>query len=327
MKFYFPFPRVFSLLVLIVFVNGLSAQTAISFVPSDSPVVFSPGIVSDGFSNRDFALAPDGNDFFYTMQWGYGQFSVILHSRKSAGKWSKPDTAWFSGRFNDLEPAFSPDGNRLFFTSNRPLKNTIDTAKDYDIWYFEKKEKRWEGPFNAGPAVNSERDEFYPSISKKGNLYFTRDNGDNKDDIFICALSQGQWDSARRLPEAVNSPGYDFNAFVDPDENYILFTSYKRSDDFGGGDLYYSLKKNAEWQPAIHLGAPFNSRWLDYSPFVSADRQYFVFTSKRQVLKFPFSKARSADQIRMMLETFGNGNDDIYIVRFSTLEKIMEQPH
>jgi hypothetical protein len=44
-------------------------------------------------------------------------------------------------------------------------------------------------------------------------------------------------------------------------------------------------------------------------------------------LKFPFSKARSADQIRMMLETFGNGNDDIYIVRFSTLEKIMEQPH
>ncbi len=42
--------------------------------------------------------------------------------------WSNPETAWFSGRFNDLEPAFSPDGQKLFFTSNRPLKDA-DSAK------------------------------------------------------------------------------------------------------------------------------------------------------------------------------------------------------
>jgi hypothetical protein len=52
-------------------------------------------------------------------------------------------------------------------------------------------------------------------------------------------------------PQIVNSKGYDFNAFIDPDENYIIFSSYKRPDDLGGGDLYYSL--NRKWLLPVHF--------------------------------------------------------------------------
>ena len=198
------------------------SQPGIELFNSDTARLFGPGIISDGFSNRDMALSPDGNDIYYTLQWSYGLYSVILHAEKINGVWTKPETASFSGRFNDLEPAFSPDGQKLFFTSNRPLQES-DSAKDYDIWYLRRKGNDWEGPFNAGETINSAKDEFYPSLARNGDLYFTRDNGETKDDIFMAAEKNGQYELPVQLPDAVNSKGFDFNAFVDPDETFILF--------------------------------------------------------------------------------------------------------
>jgi hypothetical protein len=301
-----------------------SGRTTIQFPDTDSPKVFGPGIISDGFSNRDMAISPDGKDLFYTLQWSYGIYSVILHAQKINGLWTKPETAWFSGKFNDLEPAYSPDGSRIFFTSNRPWTEN-GAVKDYDIWWIQKKDSGWAGPFHLDTLVNTPKDEFYPSLSRNGDLYFTRDNGDAKDDIFFSAFRNGKYGSPVALPATVNSTGYDFNAFIDPDENYIIFSSYKRSDDLGGGDLYFSLRKNGSWQPAVHFDSTINSTALDYSPFVSADRKYFFFTSKRLLLKFPFPDAKTADEIHALLGSYGNGNDDVYILNFGVLEKMMKR--
>jgi Tol biopolymer transport system component len=315
--------KIFLVIIFLAVSLGSLSQSRIELIDSDTARVFGPGIISDGFSNRDMALSPDGNDIFYTLQWSYGLFSVILHSQKLNGEWTKPETAWFSGRFNDLEPAYSPDGQKLFFTSNRPLTGA-DSSKDYDIWYMRRKGSSWEGPFNVGSEINTASDEFYPSLAKNGNLYFTRDNGETKDDIFMAALINGKYETPVRLPDAVNSKGFDFNAFVDPDENFILFSSYKRTDDLGGGDLYYSLRRNGNWLPAIHFGKEINSPALDYSPFVSGDKRYFFFSSKRQLAKFPFQEPKTAAQIKEMLSSCGNGNDDIYLMNFKILEKMMK---
>jgi hypothetical protein len=300
------------------------SQSPIEFPKSDTPRVFSPGVVSDGFSNRDMAISPDGNDLFYTLQWSYGSFSVILHSQKVDGVWTYPETAQFSGRFNDLEPAFSPYGDRLFFTSNRPMSASGTSPKDYDIWYMQKKGKGWEGPYNLGPVINSDKDEFYPSVTNTGDLYFTRDNGEKKDDIFYAAFKDGKYELPRPLPEQINSRGYDFNAYVDPAEKFMIFSSYDRSDDLGGGDLYYSLKVDGVWQQSQHFGPPINSSSLDYCPFVSSDHKYFFFTSKRKIIDFPFARSKSATEIKEMLSSYGNGNDDIYMMNFDTLWKTMK---
>ena len=103
-------------ILLLIFLLSSSlfcqSQSGIELFNADTARVFGPGIISDGYSNRDMALSPDGNDLYYTLQWSYGLFSVILHSKKINGEWTKPETALFSGRFNDLEPAYSPDGDR-----------------------------------------------------------------------------------------------------------------------------------------------------------------------------------------------------------------------
>ena len=99
-------------------------------------------------------------------------------------------------------------------------------------------ENDWEGPFNAGKTINSGKDEFYPSMARNGDLYFTRDNGETKDDIFVAAEKNGQYELPVRLPDAVNSKGFDFNAFVDPDENFILFS---KSNNISYQSLNYIL--------------------------------------------------------------------------------------
>lgn len=108
--------------------------------PVDAVKMFSPGAVSDRFGNRDMAISPSGDEMFWTLQQG-SQLSVILYSKKQKGKWSKPATAWFSGRWMDLEPAFSPDGSQLYFASKRPVKEG-ETKRDVDIWVIKKRKWR-----------------------------------------------------------------------------------------------------------------------------------------------------------------------------------------
>ena len=79
------------------------------------------GTVSTNLNERDMAISPDGKEMYYTIQSGKGILSTIVGRTKSASGWSDAEVASFSGVFNDLEPAFSPDGKRLFFCSNRPL--------------------------------------------------------------------------------------------------------------------------------------------------------------------------------------------------------------
>jgi hypothetical protein len=247
--------------------------------------------------------------------------SIVLHCKKTGNGWSKPEVAWFSGKFSDLEPAFSPDGSKLFFTSNRPLKETDSVAKDYDIWCMEKKNNQWTKPFNLGSAINTDKDEYYPSIASSGNLYFTRENGDTKDDIFVSKNNNGQFEAPSVLPPEINSGGYDFNAFIDPDESFIIFSSYKRKDDLGGGDLYISTRKDNVWQPPVHFENGINSPALDYSPFVSFDKKYLFFTSKRSFIKFPLKTRKTLEEIEKQYLSPGNGSDDIYIV---TMDAIRE---
>src|SRR5262245_51683332 len=100
-------------------------------LPGDAPKIFAPGTISNGFANRDFTISPTGDEFFFTVQQS-NLVSVVMNSIKRNGKWSEPAVALFSGIYNDLEASFTADGNRIFFSSNRPL-TPGDSTDDYNI--------------------------------------------------------------------------------------------------------------------------------------------------------------------------------------------------
>lgn len=285
-------------------------------LPANAPKLFAPGKISDEFGNRDMAISPKGDEIFYTLQ--SRNFSAIVYSKKTDGRWSEPEVAPFSGMYNDLEPAFATGGNTLYFVSARPLDSS-NIQKDYDIWIVQRTNDGWGEPRNPGAPLNSEKDEYYPSVAKNGNIYFTRAVDGREEDIMLCRFVNGVFDTAVSLPDAVNSVDDEFNAFVDPDEQYIIFSVYGRKD-FGRGDLYISKKddKNS-WLPAENLGATINSSGLDYCPYVTPDKKYFFFTSNRSEKKTPFRKTQPLESLKEMLHNQLNGLDNIYWIKAAVI--------
>ena len=287
-------------------------------LPADTSKVFGKDILSTGLSNRDFTISPTGDEIFFTLQHPKFLSSSILYMHKSNGQWSAPEVAPFSGMFRDLEGAFSADGKTIYFSSDRPV-NAQDSTKDFDIWKVEKVNKVWGKPQHLGFIVNTTKDEFYPSVTRNGDLYFTveADYGIGKEDIVMCAFNKGNYEKPVSLPEAVNSAGYEFNAFVDPDEKYILFTGYGRKDDMGRGDLYISKKdESGNWLPAEHLPKGINSADLDYCPFVSWDKKILFFTSNRASKALSVHGQQDYAELKTLLGSAGNGMDDIYWIEF-----------
>jgi Tol biopolymer transport system component len=310
------------LTVFLFSISISSAQIKLDFKnPPTEATLLAEGYISTSINERDFALSPDGTEMYFTISTPQSTFQTIVFSTLEKNGWSKPEIVSFAGKFSDLEPAFSDDGKKMYFASNRPL--TGSKPKDFDIWVVQRQGKLWGEPKNLGEPINTELDEFYPSITKKGNLYFTAQyqQGIGKEDIFMAAWKNDHFEKPMALDTAVNSKNYEFNAFVDPDEQFILFTSYGRKDDSGRGDLYMSVKNaSGKWLPSKNL-AFINSTRLDYCPYIGPDKKVLFFTSERNDLPISFSEKISYDQIKKLNENTLNGTGNIYWMNF---DKVLE---
>ena len=70
--------------------------------PGMIPEVFAPGIVSTGDYEQSNSFSPDGRAFYYTLVGP--KFGVTLFIHMKDGKWNQPQTAPFSGKYNDYYP-------------------------------------------------------------------------------------------------------------------------------------------------------------------------------------------------------------------------------
>jgi hypothetical protein len=280
---------------------------------------FLPDVFTQFPGVRDLAISSTQDEAYFTAQSYLGEISVILDIRKENGMWSQSKIASFSGKYQDLEPFLSPDGLRLYFASNRPLNTSETKTKDFDIWYVERESQatEWSEPVNIGSPVNSESDEFYPSISDNGNLYFTSNaaGSKGKDDIFFSKWENGRYSTPVSLSDSVNSEGYEFNAFISPDESFIIFSGYNREDGLGSGDLYISFKNaDGTWSKAKNLGSEINSDKMDYCPFVDLNSRILYFTSKRSRLDYGTSGFAAVSDLLTEIDKYENGLSRIYQV-------------
>ncbi|MCB2220341.1 MAG: hypothetical protein KQI35_08105 [Bacteroidetes bacterium] len=286
--------------------------------PGDTARLFSPSVISTPRNERDLALSPDGTEIFYSMVLPGNNLSVILYLQHDGAFWSGTQIAPFSGRYSDIEPAFTPDGQKLFFVSKRPI-DTLSKKSEWNIWFTEKSKSGWTRPQALKFPVNVEGDEYYPSISSNGNLYFTaqREDSFGGEDIYMSRMIAGEYQQPVNLGEGVNSASYEFNAYVAPDEQYLIFSSFGREDGLGGGDLYISYRVNdTMWTPARNLGPEINSNKLDYCPLVSPDGKYLFFTSQRVDPDMVNHQTKNIEDIYRLSDGIRNGLGNIYWVAF-----------
>ena len=296
--------------ISIFLVSGLYGQTGADAGAPVKPQVFLSGLVSTGMNERDITLSPDGNELFFTATTPNQQQSCIFYSKKTKNAWSKPEKASFSGIHPDLEPMFSPDGQTLYYASRR--RDSVHLPLQADIYIVKRTEKGWSKeeklPFNTSV------DEYFPSVNRAGDIFFTGiyDMDATGENIYVARKTETGYAAPQKLSEAINSTNHEFNAFMHPDENFIIFTRFGQKGDKGGGDLYISYQNNGTWSEALPLESA-NSSALDYCPFVDIQTNTLYFTSRRSLLQ------NALRQFGTLYESYqdsylnpGNGQGDIY---------------
>lgn len=298
---------------LIAFVICLFSGLCISQSKTSNVTPFLEHIVSQFPNVRDIAITE--NEAVFSAQSVMGDISSLVYIRKLDGYWSKPEVAIFSGQFFDIEPFFSEDGLTLYFVSNRPLESTSTEVKDFDIWYVARTslDGEWSTPKNIGAPINTKMDEFYPVITKSKNLYFTLDNPNlnQKDDIYVSKFMNGMYLEPERLDDSINSNGYEFNAYVSPDESFMIYTCYDRADGNGSGDFYISYRSDKGWTQAKNMGADINSDKMDYCPFVNINMNTLYFTSKRLITP-NLKSSVNLDGLKTLFNAYENGSSRLY---------------
>lgn len=287
--------------------------------------IFAPNLVSTHMTERDAALSPKGDEFYFTLS-SYTH-PAIVYIKNTPNGWTSPQVASFSGTYSDLEPHFSPDGNRLYFASNRPLAEGGE-PKDFDIWYVDRLDTGWSDPVNIGSPINTEANEFYPSITNTGTLYWCAIRKDGLgiggEDIYYSALEDGQYKTVQALPDSINTPRDEYNAYIARDESYIIFTSTGWGRGYGKGDLWISFKHpDGYWTEAKNMGERVNTSGFEYCPFVSDCGKYLFYTSNKPADK-SYTPPISYENIVSFSLGAGNKASDIYVVDARIIQELKQ---
>ncbi len=254
--------------------------------PGLTAKVFAPGIVSKK-DRYEFGctMSKDGRHLFFGVD---NDGKTEIYSTSFDGKkWSTQVNLFPGDSCGYNDPMLSMDEERLYFISNRPLKKG-DPPKDIDIWYVEREDKSWSDPINVGPNINNHLDQYYCSFTKSGDLYYSsKDTSYDAPryafDIYKSIYEDASFGSPTKLASQINSPRYEADVFVAPDESYLIFCSI-RKNGFGEGDLYISFKNHDnEWSEAISMGPKINSVNHELCPYVTRDGKYLFYTSNKDI--------------------------------------------
>jgi Tol biopolymer transport system component len=290
--------------------------------PGMTPELFAPGIISTGFDERIAAFSPDGKELYYAL-WG-APHGVILHMREVNGRWTKPKVAPFSGRYQG-DFTMSADGNRIVFSSNSPFAGAGKPQNDYYSWIVERTENSWGKPQPFGPLINSpESFAGCPTIADNGNLYFFSDRSGciGSEDIWMSRFVNGNYEKPQNLGESINTEDYDLDPFIAPDESYILFVRIDKQRK-GDADLFIGFRRgDGTWTKAINMGDRINSKDWELCPTVSPDGKYLFFTSTRRIYKSYSEIPLSYERKLEILNSPGNGSEDIYWVDAKIIEEL-----
>jgi hypothetical protein len=221
------------------------------------------------------------------------------------------------------EPCISYDGKKLFFTSNMPINDSIEISEP-NIWFVNRNGNNWSLPKLLDTTINSNFDEYFPSVTKDGTLYFTRGYETGEYFIYRSKLINGKYTKAEKLPRQVNSGINRINSFVDRNERYVILSVYGLTETFGGFDYYIVFRNEDDtWLDPINLGEKINTQSSEeFSSYMSPDGKYFFFMTHRSIKNSMKTASLSYKALKEMHNQYNNGYSDIYWVSSKVIEEL-----
>jgi WD40-like Beta Propeller Repeat len=286
--------------------------------PEASLTAIAPELVGEGsVSTPDDEFgggpSPDGKDFYFNKTAPPHYLYVLCVSHLVRSKWGKPEVLPFSGTYRDTDGVISPDGTSMLFASDRPILGKDE--RRFTIWRARKKGVGWEEPALVPGPVNDAGSQVFASETAKGNIYFTTSRNSRSYDIFRCKLENGKYQPAEDLGRNLNGPGIaSFEAWVAPDESYLLIGAFGRANAYGSADLYISFRDAGGWTKPKNLGPSINTAAREYSPRVSADGKWLYYAGEKGFLNDKREKGITHAEFIEKSRGITNGLGNIYRV-------------
>ena len=145
---------------------------------------------------------------------------------------------------------------------------------------------------NLGSNINSEDDEYWPSLTVDGKtIIFTRLVGAStkigqgkalaQEDFYTSQLVDNQWQPSEPLT-TINTNSNEGAQSISSDGKLLFFTACNRNDGFGSCDIYFSRNKGGTWSEPRNAGEPVNSPAWESQPSISANGESLFFVSNRK---------------------------------------------
>ncbi|WP_350287272.1 hypothetical protein [uncultured Croceitalea sp.] len=204
----------------------------------------------------------------------------IYVSKKQHEKWSTPKIASFSDpNYSDADPFLTKDGTYIYFISERPT-GPNDKKLDWNIWYANIKNGEWGNPKPLPEPINSkEYDEYFFSISAKGNAFFSsnRKGGEGSFDIYtVKVLGANAFSNPKNVGGPLSTEKYEFDPYISPDERFIIFSI----NENGNSSLHYSYRdQKNNWTAPQRLGNQINTTSQDFAPSLSGDGKFIFYSN------------------------------------------------
>ena len=242
--------------------------------PNDKPKVFAKKMLvpDSGIALDRSAFSPDGKVYYYctTLHWFDSRGAKIRYYKYEGKKWQGP----FILNEGYYAPTFSIDGKSMFFLGGPPdTAYSIVSVSHRAPTGWTKPQIYLKKPYGLYDFMPTKSGTFYiASNVNKG----ARRNFQTYD---FCTLSLTAKDTiVKSLGPLINTPGFNGDFFVSPDESYMI-VSYKEKPDYEC-ELGISFRTKAHtWSAPINLGPLINNgnahRWGQY---ISPDGKYLFYT-------------------------------------------------
>jgi len=251
-----------------------------------------------GVDEYEPRLSPDGQTMLL-VRGRPGEQADISIARRDDGVWSDPEPLGaLNSAFDDLGPSFGPDGETIYFYSDRE-----GGLGGYDLWRSQRDARgRWGAPENLGEAVNTAFNEYGPAVSPDGGtLYFSsnrpnekaddglgadrwsatiREDRETRDyDLYSAAIAADMVGDASPLTD-LNTRWNEGAPAVSPPGDFLYFSS-DRAGGAGGFDIYRSRIVRGERRAPERLDDTVNSPANDLDPSLSMGGYELHFSSDR----------------------------------------------
>lgn len=217
--------------------NQLFAARMNSETGALSSPIFFPSTVGESFNQGPLSFSADGrmvvftkNNFVDGTRWLESsglELNLFEAEVSGEGYWTRvvPFAHNVTGHSTGF-PSLSPDGERLYFASDRP-----DGYGGFDIYVSYKVSGRWTEPENLGPIVNSPGNEITPFFDGT-DLYFSSNwhHGLGGYDVFKARANNNRWVEVVNEGLGINTSRDDYGFVM----NGVQNTGYLTSNRLGG---------------------------------------------------------------------------------------------